>query len=305
MRPDAYIQEFKYGNLIELEDGKILNPVTGEVKDGKYVFVTDTTNIETDAERERKKKFAEQKARREEMERYSHKNPNKFVFTLVTDNGFETLKPESLARLIYLASFVKWGSNILMATNKTPMRKAMLPNVLGLSRKSVDRLLAELKDFIAINADGTVLLKGNYFIRGQLSFEGHFYTKVWAHIRKLYQNTQTSHHRQLGYIFQLLPYLNIEHNILCHNPYETDIDRVEPMTISEFCDAIGFDPTHWKELWRKYSKICFELDGKRERFCARIITGDDETASKIIVNPSVIYAGTQLESVKNLCKFCE
>ena len=73
--------------------------------------------------------------------------------------------------------------------------------------------------------------------------------------------TPQSKHTNLGYIFKLIPYVNCEYNIICHNPLEKDLDLIEPMTVGEFCEAIGYDKTNASRLIKIYNEIIFEVDG--------------------------------------------
>lgn len=71
-------------------------------------------------------------------------------------------------------------------------------------------------------------------------------------MRKLYIMVQPSQHKHLGYLFKMLPYVNLEYNVLCHNPLESNLDDIQLMTVSEFCGAIGYDISNWHRLNKIY-----------------------------------------------------
>ena len=100
--------------------------------------------------------------------------------------------------------------------------------------------------------------------------------------------------------FKMLPYISIEYNILCWNPTETELDKVEPMSFADFAKQIGYDSTHTSRLLAAYNKITFEVEGIRQLFCN--VTFNPEY---VIINPRVIYEGTQWEKVEILGVFCK
>ena len=121
-------------------------------------------------------------------------------------------------------------------------------------------------------------------------------------VRKLYNGTPKNNHRQLGYIFRMLPFISVEHNILCHRPFAKNIEDVEPMSLREFCEAVGlrYSRTAISRLQAAYSNIQFMVHGFPELFCAFVTDGHNHEADKIFVNPRILYSGRNPEQVWNL-----
>ena len=103
----------------DLETGETLEAPLQHVPSGSIIF--------TPAEQREYRKRKE-KERRIELWRNQKK---KFVF-IRADRGFRDVKPETAARLAYLATFLEYDSDTLFKTLKTPMQKRDLPGVLHL-----------------------------------------------------------------------------------------------------------------------------------------------------------------------------
>ena len=54
-----------------------------------------------------------------------------------------------------------------------------------------------------------------------------------------------------------------------------------------------------------YAGITFDVKDHSEHFCAFVTNGLDIDMAKIVVNPRVIYKGSQAGKVDILGKFCE
>ena len=48
---------------------------------------------------------------------------------------------------------------------------------------------------------------------------------------------------------------------------------IEPMTLGEFCDAIGYERDNAQRLLDNYRKITFNWKGKQQYFCTFFYTG--------------------------------
>ncbi|MGN0394923.1 MAG: hypothetical protein ACI4EF_06135 [Coprococcus sp.] len=108
----------------------------------------------------------------------------------------------------------------------------------------------------------------------------------------------------LGYIFKMLPYINLEYNVLCKNPLEQNLENIEFMSLAEFCHAIDYDISQLSRLLKIYKSLTFEVKTKQERFCAFVYDGLDRGSARIFINPHILYNGSSYSQVKVLGKFC-
>ena len=290
------------------ETGEVLavRRATGEACDTVPVPVGSVVYTPEELERmnERKlkqKEFLERKRSSEEL--------GKFGFMEAGGGELSTLKPATIARLVYLSTYLRFGTNCLYRTQRTPMSRDDLQDVLRLSASTVDRFWREVSPgYLSTDDEGHLILCGNSFIRGPLQKgdECARYTKIYTDaIRNLYRGTSTGNHKQLGYIFLMLPYINIEYNALCHNPFETDVEEIAYMSVSEFCREIQHSYATAYRLRKAYSEIMFDVDGRKELFCVFIYDGIHEEEARIFVNPRIIYSGSRWEKVDLLASFCK
>lgn len=239
---------------------------------------------------------AKEKGKRLEHEATHYREDGKKYYFVRSGQGiFDGISPAMVTRLIYLSTYVGYRDNILMLTGKTGMMRSNLQEVLGISKRNTAYFWdAVSPQYISENEDGYLVLSDNVFKRGRMKRKQHIpYQQFYIDgVRKLYQAASVSQHKQLGYLFSMLPYISVEYNLLCHNPFETDMDKVKLMSIAEFCNEIGYNISNIGRLKQIYNAIRFDVDGRRERFCTMIYNGIDENNAKICINPNVLYAGT-------------
>ena len=210
------------------------------------------------------------------------------------DNAF-------LARLAFLASHMDYDSS-LWCTQRTKMTKEAARRLLGLSKsvfydfwkRAVDQsLVCEKEDTLAISTP--------MFWRGKSGPTG--YTNGWMRIycdtyRKLYCGVKPSQHIYLGAILRMMPYINIEFNVLCRNQFATNIEEIDPITLTEMCVLLGMTEDNAKHWRRKYEGIVLSTEEGPEKFCATIKS--DAGIELVFVNPRVLYAGSNPDQVEIL-----
>lgn len=280
---------------------------TQEEIDVDIVLAPAGSGIKTPADVEAEKALKEQRHRFLEQKEQL-KQLGQFCF-LAIENGFSAISAATAARLVYLSTFLRYGTDSLYLTKRTQMKKTDLPEVMGMSATTAFRFFKEVSpEYLQVDDNGNLSLSGQIFKRGKLDKgnESRAYQKVYIDmVRKLYKGTPLSNHKELGYIFAMLPFINIEYNVLCKNPYETDISNIEMVTVREFCEAIGHSYSTVSRLLETYSKICFFIDGGVEQFCKFVSDSNDIDNAWIFVNPRVVYSGTSPERVKILGAFCK
>lgn len=221
---------------------------------------------------------------------------------------FDGLSPETTTRLIYLITYMNYNGD-LMKNHKTKMKKSDLCSILGLSDATIFRFWKEVNDkYIYEDSGGYLKLSStDIFQKGKLkqNDDNSFYQRFYIDaIQNLYKKTDTSKHKHLGYVFKMLPFINIEYNVLCNNPFETDEKEIHPIGFNEFCEYINYENNQRKRLIKTYSEIKFKADGKRELFCSFVSDGINNDNQKIFVNPHILYGGSDYKKVKVLGIFC-
>lgn len=274
---------------------------TGEALSWDYMPVVYGSIVYTPEQQEAYEKRKKRKDRKDRLARLG-----KFFF-LDTQNGFKSIKPATAARVVYLGTFLKYETNDLYRTRNAQMKKEDLPKILGVSETTAFRFLKEVSpQYVQVDDDGCLHLNDRTFWLGEMD-ERHtaiFYRKVYVDkVRELYKGTPTTKHKELGYIFSLLPYINMEYNVLCRNIFEKDISEIEPLTLREFCQEIGHSFDSVQRLLNTYANIKVLVNGLEEPFCAFVYDGANIGDAQIYVNPHVLYNGSDPEQVELLETF--
>lgn len=283
-----------------------IETATGEIVDTFWTCLPVGSQIKTPDGVTIQRNYLQQKTQNH-LKRIANSELGKFFF-ISNQEEFKDLLPQTVTRLIYLNTFIRYGDNKLMKTERTPMEKSDLAKILGVSKAAVTKFWKEVSPkYVEEKENNLIFTNTNVFIRRKLNQRGEFnpYQKFYINgIRKLYEATAVSQHKHLGYVFKMLPYINLEFNVLCRNPLETDLERIEPLSLKEFCDEIGYDTSQINRLLNIYKKLTFDVKGKQESFCAFVFDGIDRNKSKIFVNPNVLYNGSNYQRVKILGMFC-
>ena len=155
--------------------------------------------------------------------------------------------------------------------------------------------------------DGCLYMDHSVFRKGTLGkVKESSFSKVYTHmIRTLYNMVPAAAHRDLGYVFQLLPFISWEYNILCRNPEEKNLEDVVPLSAEELCCELGYDYNHFSRLRERFRRLVVSVDDRLEAVVNFVSNGPLLADMKVFVNPRVIYNGTNPEAVRILGKFSE
>lgn len=281
------------------KDGFAVDNRTGELLRTSNMQIIEGSHIFTPQEWEDRKRLAEERKERERRKASSRPLGN---FLMVSGRGFDELPPATLTRLIVLATFADYNG-ALMAGREKPMTRADAQKILGLGDTAFKQFIrAVIPRFIVERSGFLYLTDRSTFLRGKLPKDDHAQRwKVYVRaVRNLYNVTNKRQHRFLGYAFELLRFINFEYNVLCHDVEETDLDLIEPMTLHEFCEAIGHDWNHLNRLLSAYRQLVFTVDGHQERFVSIVSDGIDRRNARVFVNPHIVYSGSNYHQVEIL-----
>ena len=282
---------------MDTKDLVIFNKNTGEVIDGITILTPEDKLLQ--------RQMINLKIKKEIN--WINSGEENFIFHLF-DNAkyFKDISSQSIVRLVYLATYIDYSNNILCFENKIPLTKKDIKKLMLLTDSVFKRWFNEMidKKYI-IQKDEGFYITSKYFLKGQINknlnaYKNNRYTRIYINaIRKLYLTTKTTSHTVLGYIFQLIPFVNLQWNIVCNNPLETDKDLINPLTVGEFCDIIGYDKKNAKRLIKIIASIRFEWKNKIQRFCSYIYDSDI-TNMMIFINPNIFYSGDNFSEVEVL-----
>ena len=227
-----------------------------------------------------------------------------YFYFLSTDNSLDKLSPATVARLIYLSTYLDY-KNRFMWSQRRQIKKTDLEDILHLSKGAVFNFWHEVSPLYIIEDDEGLVLNNPDMLRGELPKDNrNNYQRLYIEtIRRLYRQTAATNHKHLGYVFALIPLINIEYNILCFDTYETDINAIHPLTVEDFCNYSQYDPHDYRRLLRRYKNITFDVDGHKEYFLSCVSQGDDILHARLFVNPRIVYCGSSYKRVEVLGAF--
>ena len=300
-------QDYTY---LKTDDGDKLavDNRTGERLNAVEILVPSGTNSYTPEQQRQYKERKEKEAERN-LRRQSRNKLGNFYFAQSEKACFD-VSPQTITRLIYLGTYLKYETRQLFKTQREPMKKSDLPEILNLSKESIYIFwIATEGKYIREDANKNLFLS-EHFYRGNLkeylrsSGKYKSFQQIYIDaVRKLYRETPITKHNSLGYIFKMLPYINWEYNILCWNPSETELEKIDLMNLDELCKLVGYDKSQRSRLMRAFDSLNLECCGKKQRFCT-FVSGDYRSGTvRIFVNPHILYRGNSWEQVELLGLF--
>lgn len=280
-----------------LHNRNIIDAETGE-------YIPNVT-ISTDDDRRNYKKYLESKETYELNNLKIHDSYKKYgSFVWLLYNAGQVLElgvqPEELTKLIYISTYMDYN-NRLMSSDGKSMSKSQMKKLLNVSDDTFSRFYSSLtkSELLHESKDKCLYLDTDVFQRGKIENIDSNRTRLYVKsIRSLYKQAKISEHRLLSYLFQAIPFVNVNYNILCFNPVETDLDKVKPMQVKDFCLLVGYSQNNDRRLKTK-------LKGLRLKKLPVFSFVDNADGLFCYINPNVYYAGNQWERVEILGKFQE
>lgn len=277
--------------------GSFVDLQTGEVVTGKFT---------SQEEIERYKKWielSEQKKAKEYWYRVVNEMKGSFVMLLygiqeALDYG---IKPANLTRLIFLSTYLNYNDNHLI-DGEQYMDKNALKSIMNLPRKTFDRFHDDLlqSNILSVDNEGFYKLDTNKFVKGHLNKDIRKSKSIMqiyeTSVRNLYRNVKYTDHKFLSYLFQAIPYVNIQKNVICKNPQETVLSKVLPMTLRDYLTTIGYNPHNAQRFINTVIK--FKVNNKPVFNFVKNGCGDF-----IFINPQVYYGGSEWDSIRVLGEF--
>lgn len=225
-----------------------------------------------------------------------------FVRYKCLEDIFPILNPSEIFRTCYLGTCLTHDQCLATGNNhyigKSQVRKVLKiasPQFYTLWNKLVDAGLIKDGGFVVLMEDGS-FFKGTITKKKakELQQGGYSVIKLYKRaVRELYTKSSPSDHKQLGYLFMLIPYVNIRHNIICSNPYEEEITQVKPLGVGQIAEVLKVKPAYIPNLLGKLETMTISVSGAEQKVIAvtrkRCESWDN---SLVTINPNLLYGGT-------------
>lgn len=222
----------------------------------------------------------------------------------------------NITRLIYLSTFIDYNTrqeNLLVKHGKDykiePLTKSDIKKILGLGDTAFKSFLANVKKVNLIyEVDKKFYISPDYFTKGKVKFEGKDYARVFINTtRFLYENSNPKQHKQLSYIFQLVPYMNYELNILCYNPQERNFYELDKINLKQVCEILGVDTErrNMNKLKNELLKFKVNVNDTEYPFLSYAkIQNVNGSKDYFVINPQVVWQGKDTDRVKDTINLC-
>lgn len=215
---------------------------------------------------------------------YNAKNTNgHFVWLLFKygENLFPNLSSANLARLMYAATFCNEDGAI--------MSKSDLRTQMNLTKPRWSEFWTETADNnILYEKDNMVYVNTKMFCKGNIQTDNNYIRLFCEYIQVLYEQcTSSDMHKQLAYIFKIIPFVNRRTNIVCFNPIEQDEQKIKHMRLGDFCDVLGYGRKNARRLAKDLLKI--RINGE---LAVGFFVGDmNEEKWIMVINPRIYFGG--------------
>lgn len=292
----------KIRETLQNGDYVVVNTQTGETITEEVRVVSLAAD---EKRRETAKKEAEKK-RRQELAQATGGN-KRFIFHIyhVCVNTFPEMQPANLTRLMFLATHITYN-NVLVDKKNKPLSKPQIQKLMKLNKTQFYDFWNEMEKFQIIKETNQgIAINDELFFKGSITpelfgsnpLDAPVITRLYIKgVQELYKKATPASHKSLSYIFRILPFVNRRYNVVCFNPLEEDADLVQPMTLLDFADTIGYSRNNIKRLMRTLQESTFEVNGHETKAVGFANINSFATEdSKIFINPRVYYGGDFIE----------
>ena len=247
--------------------------------------------------------YAQERREQERRNRYRYVQTDELgKYILLRVKKLPTnLDPATLARLTLLSTYIDY-KNRLMINKHTVMEKSDLPRILNISERAARDFVSEVKNKYLIFRDGEMFLSKEYYRGESDKYKRDAKQKLFIQTTQdLYYKLKPREHKYFGYVIRIVPFINREFNILCHNPDETVFDQIKPLSIGEVCDILKYENSHSDRLLDGLTRCIFVADDQDQSLCAIVQSvGNGITGYGMFVNPRILYNGSDYDRVEIL-----
>lgn len=274
--------------------------------------------IQTEDEKNQKKEYYKKLKKKQEENKIinqKYEEYGAFIWSIynISEKTFPQLKPSNITRIMFLSTYLHYDGYLAFSKNK-PLSKDDVFQLLKISQREFYNFYNEMIDNkIFYLKDDKIYINEKMFSKGKLDSkktaefiqDNKYITRLYIDgVRELYNKSTPRSHKTLSYLFQILPYVNRQYNIVCFNPLETDLKLVQNMRLGEFCEIIKYDKTHAKRLFTILFDPQFKIDGQIKTAMRYVVDKSfDKQTYSMFINPRVYYAGDKWQEVEVLGKF--
>ena len=216
------------------------------------------------------------------------------------------LNPADVSRFLYLATYISYNykdKNLLVKKEKgklKPMVQKDMMKIMKLSERAFYNFIKEMKHKeLIIEKNNKFYINKKYISKGKIKDNKNNYIRLYIDTtRHLYEHCTSRQHKQLGYVLQLLPYVDFDTNHILINDEKAEIRDIMKLlnipannkqSISAFKKSLlNFTINYQGNDYYLFGTITYEY-GKEFR-------------TYFVINPLVLFAGNNIELMQDVCK---
>lgn len=217
----------------------------------------------------------------------------------------------NIARLIYLSTYMDYNDrqeNLLVRHGNDNKVEALNRNdikkLLNLSDRAFLNFINNMtENKLIFKVEDKYYINNEYFTKGKCNIEGD-YTRIFINTtRMLFESCTSKQHKQLSYMYQLIPFMNYNLNIICRNPNENDISKLEKLSLKEICEIlkISTEKKSMNMFENNLLKFNIVVNGKKQFILKRVIVkGYNSRNDYFVINPNVTWSGNDISEMKSV-----
>lgn len=250
-------------------------------------------------------KYAKKQRIKEQQQSTVERIKDKFIWSYFEEQKkmFPELKPQDISRLIYIATYCDYNDNILKIKGKL-IDNIKLKNIMMLSDPQYYnwyKLMIKLGYIEKI--EDKYKLNSNFFSKGGLIQNGNT-TRIFINtIRNLYENLKCTDHYKLGYLLQLIPYINPYNNALVENISEKDPNKLKPLKLSYLANILGYSKKNIKKLANELLSI--KYGEKQIPLIGLLALNSLNVENMFIIINSKLFFGGNVDQYNNILEMFE
>ena len=233
-----------------------------------------------------------------ELHQYINEEIGHFFFLFYKKLEKVDMQDQFKLRFVYLSSFINYDSGELVdkiGREKVKLSFDGIREILNLSVRETRATMKAFCDNKLITKDGIYYkVNSEFSIKGKNKNVKNNCTRVFINtIKNLYMGTKSNNHKQLYIFFKLLPYVNLQYNIITKNVHTEIHSEIEPLNMKDIAEILGIDKTHSSRLYKTLKKFTINDD---------YIICQHEVNNSIAysINPRLYYMGTQIDKLKGI-----
>lgn len=216
------------------------------------------------------------------------------------------LNPADVSRFLYLATYISYNykdKNMLVKKEKgqlKPMSQKDIMKIMKLNKSAFYNFIKEMKSKELITEkDSAFYINEKYISKGKIKDNKDSYIRLYIDTtRYLYEHCTSRQHKQLGYVLQLLPYVDFDTNHILIND--------EKAEIRDIMKLLGVSANNNKAISVfKKTLLNFTINYQGNDyylFGAHTFEYGKEFRTYFVINPLVLFAGNNMKCMQDVCK---